>query len=111
MTRLAPAAAAAQRGVCDFADVEVAARIKTDPVRRSEARWLAWIVAAPAGEDVASQVARSGDVRPDREQLAIWTEYLDAIVLPVAHDHPPVGMAPDTVWQVELTGFAARLAP
>src|SRR5687768_13365459 len=57
-------------------------------------------VCAPLG--VEHEVRRAARVRPLAEVLAIRTEDLDAVVLPVAHEDPAVGVHRDAVRQEEL---------
>ena len=60
---------------------------------------------------VDPQVAGAGHLRPDREHLAGGTEDLDPVVFPIAHEHPPVGVHPHAMRQIELARLRARLAP
>src|SRR4029453_12847217 len=109
--------------------VEIAVRVAPDAVTRAKAR------IAPLGQTLAFERQDAdqtavvlGDIhafvgvdvegrrpdqlgRPDLEELAVLVEDLHAVVLPVAHEHAPAPIDPDTMRQVELPGTGARLTP
>ena len=45
------------------------------------------------------------------EKLPVLAERLHSIVLAVGHQNPAAAVDPDAMWQHELAGSAARLAP
>ena len=50
-------------------------------------------------------VAGAGQVAPLGQKVALGGKDLDAVVLPIGHQHAAIGMHPDPMWHVE---FARR---
>src|SRR5690242_538788 len=55
--------------------------------------------------------ARAAELRPLIEQFAVLVENLDAVVLPVADEQPPLRIHRDRVGNVELAARGALFAP
>ena len=82
--------------------------------RRSPSRVTKLIVLGDVDDilvvDIKERDADQRD-RPDRQEIAVLVEDLDAVIFAVSDEEPAAAVDPQTVRQVELARRVARLAP